>query len=126
MASERIDGVEFTYDSLVLVLDLLPFPIAVLDLRLDNVLQEESLFTGLIEGSLVDLVVLDEFSEHVVVALDGVEQFLGLDEGGEMAGLLVGNELIERFHHVQLYFFVYYHYLLREFIQNIDDVLAHE
>jgi hypothetical protein len=39
---------------------------------------------------------------------------------------LVGHELIQRVHHIQLYLFVYYRYLLRQLIEDIDDILTHK
>ena len=105
---------------------LLPLHIALLYLVLHDVLQQLLLGTGLSQRVLIEHEVLVQLLQQLVVALDLVEHLLrGLD-GGRVALVLVIDEQVEGFDHIDLYLLVDGRDLLRQLVQDVDDVLAQE
>ena len=99
MAAKRVVGVELGHYFLVVGLDILPLLVALIDLTLNDLLQDMLLLTGLARA-LVDAIVLVEFLQHLVVALDVVQQFLGSQQGLSVVALLVLAELVQGVDHI--------------------------
>ena len=105
---------------------LLPLHVALLYLVLHDVLQQLLLGTGLSQRVLIEHEVLVQLLQQLVVALDLVEHLLGCLDGGRVALVLVIDEQVEGLDHIDLYLLVDGRDLLRQLVQDVDDVLTQE